>query len=201
MKLLIAILLVAAAALLIGAVLVYEGLIEIAADVPHSAIVYKVLETARDRAIAVRAKDINVPPLDDPQRIAKGATDYADMCTSCHLTPGDKESELRKGLYPQPPDLTVRVQASAGEMFWVIKHGIKMSAMPAWGLTHDDERIWDLVAFIRKLPELTPAQYQTLAGTNDQDAFGDRNDQGTHSAAEGARRHRHDHDHAAHKPH
>ena len=47
--------------------------------------------------------------------------------------------------------------------FWIIKHGIKMSAMPAWGKTLDDAAIWDLVAFVRKLPEMTPETYAQLS--------------------------------------
>jgi mono/diheme cytochrome c family protein len=46
--------------------------------------------------------------------------------------------------------------------FWVIKHGIKMSAMPAWGKTLNDAQIWDVVAFVRKLPSMTPEDYQQL---------------------------------------
>jgi len=168
MKILSALLLIGAIALLIAALLVYEGVFEIAADVPHSSLVFNIMETARERAIAARAKDIPVPLLDNPERIAKGARDYFDMCMSCHLEPGDKDSELRTGLYPQPPDLTLGVKATPAEMFWVIKHGIKMTAMPAWGLTHDDQRIWNMVAFLRKLPELTPEQFDTLAGASDE---------------------------------
>jgi len=44
----------------------------------------------------------------------------------------------------------------------VVKHGIKMTGMPAWGVTHDDDLLWDVVAFVRKLPELTPEQYEAL---------------------------------------
>ncbi|MEO8628563.1 MAG: cytochrome c [Betaproteobacteria bacterium] len=172
-KLLITILLLGAAISAIAAIYVHEGLFNIAADVPHSAIVSSLMEITRDRSIAVRAKDIPVPPLDDLALVAKGARDYSEMCTRCHLAPGDKESELRQGLYPQPPDLTLRGDMSASEMFWVIKHGIKMSAMPAWGATHDDQRIWNMVAFLRKLPDLTTAQYQALvrasAGTHRHD--------------------------------
>ena len=46
-----------------------------------------------------------------------------------------------------------------GEAFWIIKHGIKMTAMPAWSKTHTDAQLWDLVAFLDKLPKMTPAQY------------------------------------------
>ena len=98
MKLLGALLLIASTLAVLAAVLVYQGALDIAADVPHSSIVLKMMKAARDRTIAVRAKDIQVPPLDDPQLIDKGARDYSEMCTTCHLAPGDKESELREGL-------------------------------------------------------------------------------------------------------
>ena len=37
-----------------------------------------------------------------------------------------------------------------------------MTAMPAWGRTHSDELIWDMVAFLRKLPALSPDAYRTM---------------------------------------
>jgi mono/diheme cytochrome c family protein len=200
MKLVLAPVLLSVIAIAGAAIFIYEGWFEISADVPHSAIVFRLMQTARDRAIAVRAKDISVPSLDKPELIAKGARDYSEMCTGCHLAPGNKESELRQGLYPQPPDLTQRGKATPAEMFWVIKHGIKMSAMPAWGPTHDDERIWDMVAFLKNLPELTPEQYEALAGA--------RGESHHHDHAAGAapvpEDHDHDDDHHQHgkaKPH
>ena len=92
------------------------------------------------------------------------------MCASCHLKPGKTASDLSMGLYPAPPDLTSQehangeggFEAAAGRQFWIIKHGIKASGMPAWGPTHDDQRIWAMVAFLQKLPELTEVQYQIL---------------------------------------
>jgi hypothetical protein len=83
------------------------------------------------------------------------------MCTECHLAPGRLDSEIRPGLYPQPPNLS-QVRIDPKDAFWVIKHGIKMSAMPAWGGSHDDATIWSMVAFLQKLPDLTPAQYQDI---------------------------------------
>lgn len=167
MKLLSTVLLLTLVAIAGAAIYIYQGWFEIAADVPHSAMVLRLMQQTRDRAIAARATNITVPALDEPERIAKGARDYSEMCTGCHLAPGNKESELRQGLYPQPPDLTRRVKATPAQMFWVIKHGIKMSAMPAWGPTHDDERIWNMVAFLRQLPALTPEQYEKLAGAHE----------------------------------
>src|SRR3546814_7101354 len=74
---------------------------------------------------------LKVPDLDDQGRIVQGAGNYDAMCTGCHLKPGVRETELSKGLYPAPPDLT-RAEIDAAEAFWVIKHGIKASGMPAW---------------------------------------------------------------------
>src|SRR3546814_1160922 len=104
-----------------------------------------------------RSKDSVVPDLNDEQLIVKGAGQYAAMCTQCHLKPGMKDSELRQGLYPLPPNLS-QVRVDPKDAFWVIKHGIKMSAMPAWGMVpgHDDPTIWSMVAFIEKLPGMTP---------------------------------------------
>jgi len=105
---------------------------------------------------------------------------YAAMCADCHLAPGVGKSDIRDGLYPTPPNLTERIPASAAEMFWVIKHGIKMSGMPAWGRTHDDSSIWGLVAFLQKLPDLTPAQYQALARTEEESHHQHSHDQTEH---------------------
>ncbi|MGH6792474.1 MAG: c-type cytochrome [Methyloceanibacter sp.] len=156
---------VAAVALLcaIGAAVLYGGLFNVAADVPHSNALYWLLETARERSIAVRATGIVVPDdLADPRRIASGAGQYAEMCSHCHLAPGMKRTEISRGLYPRAPELRRGSHLTPAETFWVVKHGIKMTGMPAWGLTHDDEILWDVVAFLRKLPDLTPDQYRSL---------------------------------------
>jgi mono/diheme cytochrome c family protein len=141
----------------------YGGLYNVAADIPHSQSVFWLLKTARERSIAVRAGDVVVPrDLADPSRIAAGAGQYADMCSGCHLAPGMKRTEISRGLYPRAPELRRRTGLTPAEEFWVVKHGIKMTGMPAWGVTHSDKLLWDVVAFLRKLPELTPEQYQSL---------------------------------------
>jgi len=140
-----------------AAVLVYAGLYNIAADVPHTQPVYWLLETMRERSVAARARDVLVPnDLDDTNRISRGAGQYAEMCSGCHLAPGMKRTEISRGLYPRAPELRRESHLTPGEQFWIVKHGVKLTGMPAWGVTHDDELLWDMVAFLRKLPELTP---------------------------------------------
>jgi len=140
---------------------VWSGVYNIGADVHHTKPVYALMQALRERSIEHHAKDIVVPNLDDPPLILKGAGQYAAMCTGCHLAPGMAENEMRPGLYPKPPQLA-KFRPDPREAFWVIKHGIKMSAMPAWGASHDDATIWSMVAFLQKLPGMTPAQYKDI---------------------------------------
>ncbi|MGQ0586082.1 MAG: c-type cytochrome [Gammaproteobacteria bacterium] len=164
MKAIVLTLVAALALVVVGAVgLIHAGAINFAADEPHSPMIAKAIEIARERFIGGRAKAIQVPDLSSQERIATGAQHYAPMCAGCHLAPGAKNTELRQGLYPQPPELARPDNAGdPARQFWVIKHGIKGSGMPAWGTSHDDAAIWALVAFAQKLPTMSPEQYQAL---------------------------------------
>ncbi|MEO6580945.1 MAG: c-type cytochrome [Sphingomicrobium sp.] len=145
----------------IGGAFVYSGFYNIGADAPHSGMIYSTLERFRERAITHHARGIVVrADLRDAKRLAIGAGLYSEMCSGCHLGPGVEPSEISQGLYPPAPALARGTDRSAGEMFWIIKHGVKLSAMPAWGKTHSDDLIWDMVAFAQALPKMSPQQYQ-----------------------------------------
>jgi mono/diheme cytochrome c family protein len=160
---------VAAAAVVAGAV--WSGVYNVAADDPHTGPVHAALETLRERSIEVRAADLAPPDLADPARIRQGAGNYAAMCAGCHGAPGQGETELQRGLYPRPPDLT-RERVEPRAAFWVVKHGIKASGMPAWGRSMDDEYVWNLVAFTGELPTLDAAQYATLVASSEGHSHG-----------------------------
>jgi mono/diheme cytochrome c family protein len=159
--------LVAAATLLVlssgAAVFVGSGLYDIGADDHHTRIVLAIIEELRERSIAVRARSIAVPDLENPTSIATGAGYYATLCAGCHLAPGVRKSDIRPGLYPHPPNLAEEELHDVQRAFWTIKHGIKMSAMPAWGKSLDDAAIWDIVSFVRRMPAMTPEAYQRLS--------------------------------------
>ena len=153
-----------------GGLLVYFGAYDVAADVPHTRLVYWWMTEVRERSIAVRVRDIQVPlDLGNPARIAAGAGLYNEMCSGCHLAPGMAKTEISQGLYPAAPALSHVTGLAPQEEFWVIKHGIKMSGMAAWGKTHSDTLIWDMVALLQKLPGLTPEQYQALVKSAPED--------------------------------
>ena len=149
-------------ALALGGSLIVTGAYNVAADAPHTAFAHALIGYARERSIEVRASAVVAPRLDDPKMIADGASDYDAMCTGCHLAPGMPENEMRPGLNPKPPLLARGRAGHAAEEFWIIKHGIKMTSMPAWGLTHSDAEIWNMVAFLQKLPALSAVQYRAL---------------------------------------
>ncbi len=142
------------------------GVYNFAADAPHTQLVADLIDYARDRSVEERAEDIAVPNLDDPKMIAAGAGHYAEMCTGCHLAPGMADNEMRPGMYPKPPALATMTAEDPAERFWVVKHGLKMSGMPAWGKTHSDKEIWEIIAFLQKLPGLTPEQYRAMTASS-----------------------------------
>lgn len=170
---------------LVFAVIVWSGVYSFAADVPHSAPVKAIIELARERSVEVRADDIDVPPLEERALAIKGAGNYAAMCAQCHLSPGAKPTELHRGLYPVPPRLAQHPVEPAAA-FWVIKHGIKASGMPAWGESMNDADIWNLVAFLRVLPSLDPAAYTEMVARSPGHAHGGGSGHGDAGGTHGA---------------
>lgn len=138
------------------------GLYDVSADRPHTRLIERAIAYVRERSIDVRAENIQVPPLDKPDMIAVGAGDYDAMCTGCHLAPGMHDNEMRPGMNPRPPRLAAFGPGDPKEQFWIVKHGIRMTGMPAWGKTHSDAELWNIIAFLQKLPKLSPEQYRVL---------------------------------------
>ncbi|NJO12851.1 MAG: cytochrome c, partial [Gammaproteobacteria bacterium] len=156
-------LLTAAGALLVLGLAVFGGAYDVAATRSHWPLTERLLTTVRERSIARGASDVSVPPLEDPALLAEGAQHYDAMCLMCHLGPGVEQTEARAGLNPRPADLARRNRhQDPARDFWIVKHGIRMTGMPAWGSTHDDASLWGIVAFLRKLPELSAAEYADL---------------------------------------
>ncbi len=146
-----------------GAVFIGSGVYDIGADDHHTKIVLAVIEQLREHSIQARTRSLMVHVVSDPARLATGAQHYAALCVGCHLAPGVTKSDIRPGLYPHPPNLAQEDLQSSTRAFWIIKHGIKMRAMPAWEKTLDDAAIWELVAFVQKMPAMTPETYAELS--------------------------------------
>jgi len=150
-----------------GLALIYSGLYDVAATAPHWEVTRWVLETTRIRSIKVRAAGIEAPlGLDDPAKVVIGVEHYAAHCAVCHGAPGVPRGDIARGLYPFPADLRKAVPLySQAELFWILKHGIKMTGMPAW-TDHSDEELWATVAFLQKLPGMNEQDYAKLVAAS-----------------------------------
>jgi len=145
--------------------LVYSGAYDVAATREESAFGRWLFTTVRNQSIEEASDKINPPQLTDDRLIKDGADHYASTCAVCHGAPGRELSEISKGMNPSPPELhsgEPQKEYSDAELYWIIKHGIRMTGMPAFGPTHKDDDLWAMVAFIKKLPKLTPEQYQFM---------------------------------------
>lgn len=168
---------------LAAAAFLHAGVYNVAADDPHLPATHAMLETLRDASIRRRAAVLEVPAdLMDEARVVQGAGNYDAMCMQCHLAPGMASTELSRGLYPVPPDLT-RQRVGAAEAFWVIRHGIKGSGMPAWGGSIDDAYIWNMAAFLQRLPTLDAAAYRAMVARSGGHSHGGGEDAVAHPGA------------------
>lgn len=152
--------------LAIGAIVyIYSGSYNVAATDPHNWLERWVLMTTMRKSIEAHAQEqIIRPDLDEAQLVEQGFRSYRDMCVVCHGAPGVERGLLGKGLTPEPPSLVHAARRwSSEELFWIVKHGIKMTGMPAWGPTHDDKELWAVIAFVERLPEISPQDYQRLS--------------------------------------
>jgi mono/diheme cytochrome c family protein len=164
MRTIILTLLTVAVLAIVGAfTFIYAGVYDVAATSPHWPVTYWVMETVRTNSIKARAADLTPPPdLSDQTKVVGGTEHYAAHCASCHGAPGVPRGETAEGLYPKPADLTHAAQRyTPGELFWILKNGIKMSGMPSWS-DHSDEELWGTVAFLEKLPAMSEADYGKL---------------------------------------
>jgi len=150
-------------ALVLGGFLVAaSGLVPIAASSGHWGITAWFLQFSKARSVATHTLGMSAPPLDDRALIVKGAGHYEIGCRSCH---GGLEVQPRipSAATPRPPYLPPRISRwEPEELFYIVKHGIKFTGMPAWPSLEREDEVWAVVAFLRVLPDLDQASYRRL---------------------------------------
>jgi mono/diheme cytochrome c family protein len=146
-----------------AAAFVWSGLYDISATDNHLAPTYHVIRKTMERSIERRAADIAVPPLGEPAQLERGLALYRAHCVQCHGAPGIAPEPFALGLTPLPTPLARSgIDRTPAQLFWVVKNGIKMTAMPAWEFRMPEDDIWAVVAFLKNLPLLSPRAYQGL---------------------------------------
>ncbi|QIB52279.1 cytochrome c [Pseudomonas sp. OIL-1] len=141
---------------------VYSGAYNVGASRDHQPIVRWAFETTMKNAVVDRAESIDIPALDDAM-VTGGAVRYQAMCEHCHGAPGIEKSEWSQGMLPRPPHLPdVVSEWKPNEIFWLVKNGVRMSGMPAFGSTHSDDDMWQITAFVARLPGMTADEYASF---------------------------------------
>lgn len=152
------------AALLVAVAVAYSGGYNIAATEEHTSAVRWLFDTTFKNSVQAHAANIKTPPL-PPEMVATGAESYMAMCQHCHAGPGREREKWAAGMRPRPPHLTEAAKHwRPNEIFWLVKHGAKMTGMPAFGPTHDDKAIWAIASFVSQLPAMPPERYSELGG-------------------------------------
>ncbi len=150
-----------------ASIVAYAGCYDVSVKSGHSKVVAGALNTVMVRSVRAHARDIRAPAafdLPDAKVLDKGAAHYEQMCRQCHGAPGKDAAPWE--LYPPAPDLVDAIRENEWtdpEVFWIVKYGIKDTAMPAFGSAHDDQDTWAMTAFVRHLPKVTPEQYKAMS--------------------------------------
>lgn len=129
----------------------------------------KLARAMRSWAVPSRAKALVNPVSGTPEVLAEARAHWADHCASCHANDGSGDTTIGRHLYPRAPDMreVPTQELSDGELYYIIQNGVRLSGMPAWGQpVDDDEHSWGLVALIRHLSKLTPAELKQMAKLN-----------------------------------
>lgn len=145
---------------LIALIVILTGGYNVAATDRHNPVAGWALATTMTNSVKVRAADGPAPPRFTPEMVRAGAGEYKAMCAHCHGGVGRSRAEWAQTMRPKPPALArAAAQWKPRELFWLVKHGVKMSGMPAFGPTHDDQTIWNIAAFVKEMPGMTAEQY------------------------------------------
>lgn len=146
---------------LLGLAYVYSGAYNVAASNDLAPATRWLFGTVTETSIRSHAEPLAEPIEADTAVLLTGASHYDEMCAMCHGAPGVEMSEFARGMKPEPPEMGHAAEEwSAGELLWILRHGIKHTGMPAFGPTHSEEDLRAVVAFVQQLPEMTPDAYR-----------------------------------------
>ena len=155
------ILVLLAGGIFLAAAITLAGGYNVAASAGHWLPVKVLLHWTMRNSVTLRAGTPAPADLDSEARAKAGAGHYDLVCRDCHGAPGVALTAVARSLEPPPPHILAAVESwTAQELFWIVKHGIRMTAMPAWPAEHRDDEVWSVVAFLLRLPELDAEGYR-----------------------------------------
>lgn len=134
----------------------------VAASVPETPVELEALHAVMRHSVRERAGGEGRETWSDDQ-LREGLKEYAVMCVICHSAPGKERTPISKGMRPQPPNLADSARRwTTAQLFWIVKNGIRMTGMPAFGSSHTDDEIWNIVGFVSILPQLSADKFRAM---------------------------------------
>jgi Cytochrome C oxidase, cbb3-type, subunit III len=123
---------------------------------------------ARHLATPSSARSAANPITPSPEILKEARLHFADHCAVCHGNDGSGNTMMGRGLYPKPPDLRLAdtQNLSDGELYWIIENGVRFTGMPAFSGHDTSDSSWELVSFIRHLPQQTTAERMEMERYN-----------------------------------
>jgi mono/diheme cytochrome c family protein len=121
---------------------------------------------ARRIATPAGAKGLKNPYQGTPESLAEAREHFVEHCSTCHGLDGRGDTPIGRNLYPKVPNMTdtETQRLTDGELFYIISNGVRFTGMPAWGSEDSPQSIWELVVFIRRLPQLSPEELKLMQG-------------------------------------
>ena len=147
----------------LGFLVAASGVMPIKASSGHWAITEWFLHFSMKRSVSTHTIGTEVPELDEPALVLKGAGHYEFGCRPCHGSPGLKQPRVALAMTPHPPYLPPRIpEWDPAGLFYVVKHGVKFTGMPAWPTQHRDDEVWAMTAFLLAYQDMPAGEYRRL---------------------------------------
>jgi cytochrome c553 len=146
-----------------GLLVAASGVYSVSAERGHWPVTRRLLTFAMERSVAHHSRNVEAPTLDDPALIALGLGHYDGACAPCHGAPDSRRSPIALGAVPVPPFLPEAVpQWEPEELFWITRHGLKYTGMPAWPADQREDEVWAVVAGLLQLPGMSTDDYRRI---------------------------------------
>lgn len=143
----------------------YSGVYSVAASAGHHPLIEGFLKMAKDRSVIFNSRPVDTPELELTELVPLGAGHFQGTCAVCHGSPGQPVNPVFRHMLPHPPDLQLHAPHwTRAQLFWITRHGIQFTGMPAWSGVDRDDEVWAVVAFLEALPSMTEADYRRYAG-------------------------------------
>jgi cytochrome c553 len=160
--------------ILLALIFMASGAYNVAASDRHLLITRELIAFTLRRSVETRSMFVQVPTQTEDDLVALGANHFNSACAPCHGSPAKRRNPIVLRMLPAPPPLgDVAEKWNPSQLFWIVKHGLKYTGMPAWPGERRDDEVWAVVAFLERLQDMEQAEYRRLIGAADQTGGGE----------------------------